>query len=277
MAAAFPSLEQLDELERHFYVEAFYCFGVGKEKKTYSQKAKLRILNELMQGLQANEYAVCRNSILLADLIKTVCEIKQNIALKRDTQEHKNLLKSLLNQCDDAFSDLYGLPDAFIHRVKGVRGAKKRYSQFLDKKYAIFKDILLKKTQKDGKFKNAKQAVEGVINDVELAFEMFDRQYATDKINEIKNKIKSEQEELKKFKKSKKMKFPEFAIKPASAEKRIIILNQKLEKWTNALDNHELYEKFPSIFLLKPEDFFDDILARHLRGDKAFCDQVIGS
>jgi len=272
VAVVFPSLEQLNELEHHLYAQAFSCFGVGNDKKSNSQKYKQHILNELIKGLQPEEYAVCSNSLLLAEIIKTINQIKKNVTLKKDVSENEKILKFMFHQYDQAFSELYGLPSAFINRVKGVRGAKKKYAKFLDQKYVIFRDTLIKKVEKEGKFKNVNQAVEGVIEDVEKAFAVFDCDYAIKEINKIKNKIKEEQNELKKFKNTKS---PVFAIKPVSTEKRIKKLKNSLKKWTIALSKNELYETFPTIFLLKPEEFFDDILERHLRKDKTFYNLVI--
>nr|WP_171502864.1 hypothetical protein [Acinetobacter haemolyticus] len=261
----------MNQLEQHLYAQAFYCFGIGVDQEIYTEIEKREILEKLSKGVQAVKYAICTDSILLAEIMNTLHQLQKNIENTTDSDQKVETLRLLFNQYNDAFSELNGLPRAFINRVKGVRGAKKRYAQVLDKKYAIFRSVLIKKVEKDGRFKNAKQAVDGVIEDVEQAFEVFDRGYATDKINEIKNKIKTKQEELKKFKKTKSS---DFAIKPVSAEKRITRLNQELEKWTTALHNDQLYEEFPKIFLLKPEDYLDQILARHLREQKAFCDQV---
>ncbi|OBY73811.1 MULTISPECIES: hypothetical protein [Acinetobacter] len=272
MDVGIPSKEELNQLERHLYAQAFYCFGVGADQEVYAEIEKREILEKLSEGVQAVKYAICTNSILLAEIMNTLHQLQENIDDTADLDQKVETLKLLFNKYSDTFSELYGLPSAFIDRVKGSRGANKRNRNYLNRKYEIFYKILGQEVAAQGKFKNAKQAVEHVINEVELAFKEFDYHYASERINEIKKKIEDERQALEKFKVSKS---PAFSIRPKSTTKRIEKLEEDLEKWSEALKKDELYSKFPSIFLLKPDDFIDDILARKLRKQEVLYAQVV--
>ncbi|MCU4379625.1 hypothetical protein [Acinetobacter haemolyticus] len=267
-----PSKEELNQLERHLYVQAFYCFGVGADQEIYTEIEKRETLEKLSKGVQAVKYAICTNSILLAVMMKTVHQLQEDIDNTIHSDQNVERLKLLFNQYSDAFRELYGLPSVFIERVKGTKGINKRKSNYLNRKYEIFYDILRQEVEVHGKFKNAKQAVEHVIDKVELAFKEFDNHYASERINEIKKKIEDEELALEKFQVSKS---PAFSIRPKSTKKRIEKLKTDLAKWSEALQNDKLYLEFPGIFLLKSDGYFDEILARNLRKQKMLYAQVI--
>lgn len=272
MDVLIPSKEELNQLEQHLYAQAFYCFGIGTDQENYTEIDKREILEKLSKGVQASKYAICTNSLLLAEIMNTLHQLQKKIDNTTDVDQKIETLKLLFNQYSGAFSELYGLPSVFIDRVKGTRGANKRKRNFLNRKYEIFYNILKQKVEVQGKFKNAKQAVEDVIEEVELAFKEFDDHYALERINEIKKKIEDEEHELKKYQVAKS---PAFPIRPASSKKRIEKLKTELAKWSQAVQNDELYLEFPGIFLLKPDGYFDEILARHLRKHEILYDQVV--
>jgi len=267
-----PSKEELNQLEKHLYAQAFYCFGVGTDQEIYTEIEKRETLEKLSKGVQAVKYAICTNSILLAEMMNTLHQLQENIDNATDSDQKVERLKLLFNQYSDAFSELYGLPSVFIERVKGTKGINKRKSDYLNRKYEIFYDILRQEVEVQGKFKNAKQAVEHVIDKVALAFKEFDYHYASERINEIKKKIEDEEQALKKFQESRS---PTFPIRPASSKKRIEKLKTELANWSQAVQNDELYLEFSSIFLLKSDGCFDEILARNLRKQKMLYAQVI--
>lgn len=267
-----PSKQQLNQLERHLYVQAFYCFGVGADQEIYTEIEKRETLEKLSKGVKAVKYAICTNSILLAEMMNTLHQLQENIDNATDSDQKVERLKLLFNQYSDAFSELYGLPSVFIERVKGTKGINKRKSNYLNRKYEIFYDILRQEVEVQGKFKNAKQAVEHVIDKVELAFNEFDYHYASERINEIKKKIEDEEQALKKFQESKS---PDFPIRPKSTKKRIEKLEVDLKKWSEALQKDKLYSEFSGIFLLKPMNFLDNILARNLRKQTILYNQVV--
>ncbi|WP_333669213.1 hypothetical protein [Acinetobacter guillouiae] len=271
MAVVIPSIEELNQLERHLYVQAFYCFGIGASQEIYTDVEKQSIQIKLSEGLQEREYAQCTSSILLAEILKTLENLKESIDQASDLKKKLSLLSSLFNQYDDAFEDLYGLPNAFIRRISGLRGVKKRNRKFLNRKYEIFYDILRRQVEQHGKFKNATQAVESVILEVKEAFQRFDHDYALEKVTEIKNSIKDEKQSLKKTNDK------DFPIKAASVEKRIKKLEKQKSDWLSAINQNTLYDCFPTIFLLNSENYPEEILARHLKvkADKDIYDQVV--
>ncbi|ENU31301.1 hypothetical protein L313_1577 [Acinetobacter haemolyticus CIP 64.3 = MTCC 9819] len=267
-----PGKEELNQLEQHLYAQAFYCFGVGADQEIYTEIEKRETLEKLSKGVQAVKYAICTNSILLAEMMNTVHQLQEDIDNTIHSDQNVERLKLLFNQYSDAFSELYGLPSVFIERVKGTKGINKRKSNYLNRKYKIFYDILRQEVEVQGKFKNAKQAVEHVIDEVELAFKEFDYHYASERINEIKKKIEGEEQALERLKVSKS---PAFAIRPKSTKKRIEKLKIDLAKWSEALRKDELYSEFSGIFLLKPINFLDKILARNLRKQEMLYAQVV--
>ncbi|MCT9977755.1 hypothetical protein M2R48_05390 [Acinetobacter sp. I-MWF] len=273
MDRVIPSIEELNQLERHLYVQAFYCFGVGVDQEIYTEIEKREILEKLSKGVEATKYAICTNSILLAEIMNTLHQLQENIDKTTDSDQEVGTLKLLLNQYSDAFSELYGLPSVFIERVKGIKGINKRKSNYLNRKYEIFYEILRQEVKVHGKFKNTKQAVEHVIDRVELAFKEFDDHYALERITEIKRKIEEEEQAIKKFQISKSPAFP--IRRPASSKKRVEMFKSDLHKWTKALKNKKLYSEFSGIFLLKSDDYLDEILARNLRKQKILHDQVV--
>ena len=267
-----PSKEELHQLERHLYAQAFHCFCVGADKEIYTDIEKREALEKLSKGVQAVKYAICTDSVLLAEMMNTLHQLQENIDNTIHSDQKVERLKLLFNQYSDAFTELYGLPSVFIERVKGTKGINKRKSNYLNRKYEIFYDILRQEVEAQGKFKNAKQAVEHVIDEVELAFKEFDNHYASERINEIKKKIEDEEQALKKFQESKPL---AFSIRPTSTKKRIEKLRTDLEKWSEALQKDELYLEFSGIFLLKPDEYLDVILARNLRKQEMLYAQVI--
>lgn len=168
MDVIIPSKEELNQLERHLYAQAFYCFGVGADQEIYTETEKRKTLEKLSKGVQADKYSICTNSILLAEMMNTLHQLQENIDNSTNSDQKVETLKLLSNQYSDAFSELYGLPSFLIDRVKGIRGANKRNNNYLNRKYEIFQNILRQKVEARGKFKNAKQAVEHVIEEVEL-------------------------------------------------------------------------------------------------------------
>jgi hypothetical protein len=207
----------------------------------------------------------------LAEIIKTLEELKECVDQTSDSNEKSVILNRLFNQYDDTFEYLNGLPEAFIRRVRGLRGVKKRNSKFLNRKYEVFYDILRCHVEQHGKFDNATQATKSVISEVIEAFQQFDHDYALEKVIEIENKIEDEKQILIK---SNNEKFP---IKAASVEKRIKKLEVQKFDWLTAIKENTLYECFPEIFLLNSENYPEEILARHLKvkADKAFYNQIV--
>ncbi|XZV33159.1 hypothetical protein ACT40Q_00380 [Acinetobacter baumannii] len=264
-----PSIEELNELEKHLYVQAFYCFGVGKAQEIYTELEKRNILNMLNEGSSESENTFCKSSILLAQIIKTLEELKGSIEKASDSCEKNNLLKMLFNQYEEAFEDLYGLPPAFIHRISGLRGNKNRNRKFLYRKYEIFYEILKQYAEKHGKFENATQAVKSVFSEVIEAFQQFDRNYALEKINELDNQINNEKRSLT------KPKSKEFPTKLVSTQKRIKKLEMEKINWRTTVEKNKLYEAFPTIFLLNSEDYLEEILARELKTNIDIYNQVI--
>ncbi|MDS7927967.1 hypothetical protein RMB13_00430 [Acinetobacter sp. V102_4] len=271
MAVVIPSIEELNELEQHLYAKAYYCFGVGANKEIYTEIEKQSILRKLRDRIQAKEGAACTSSILLAELIKTFEKLKESVEQASELKEKKEILSMVFNQYDDAFDDLYGLPEAFIRRVSGLRGVKKRNRKFLDRKYEVFYGILRQHVAQHGKFDNAAQAAKSVILEVTAAFQQFDREYALEKVAEIDEKIRDEKQNLKKPKSEK------FPIKPVSIEKRIKKLEKQKSDWLTAMEQKTLYKCFPTIFILNSENYPEEILARHLKvkANKTIYDQII--
>ncbi|MDS7927985.1 hypothetical protein RMB03_02830 [Acinetobacter sp. V91_7] len=271
MAVVIPSIEELNELEQHLYAQAYYCFGVGANKEIYTEIEKQSILRKLRDRIQAKEGAACTSSILLAELIKTFEKLKESVEQASELKEKKEILSMVFNQYDDAFDDLYGLPEAFIRRVSGLRGVKKRNRKFLDRKYEVFYGILRQYVEQHGKFDNAAQAAKSVILEVKAAFQQFDREYALEKVAEIDEKIRDEKQNLE------KPKSKEFPIKPVSIEKRIKKLEKQKSDWLTAMKQKTLYKYFPTIFILNSENYPEEILARHLKvkANKTIYDQII--
>lgn len=72
-----------------------------------------------------------------------------------------------------------------IHtRIRGVRGAHKRYSNVLYKKHQVIFDFMLNKAKEMGKWTNLNAAVDSVLPELDFVLKQFDKAWIATKIEE---------------------------------------------------------------------------------------------
>ncbi|MCG7220095.1 hypothetical protein [Acinetobacter sp. AG3] len=83
-----------------------------------------------------------------------------------------------------------------IHtRIRGVRGAQKRYQDVLYKKHQVIFDFMLNKAKEQGKWQNLNAAVDSVLSELDIVLKQFDKEWiATQLAEKTKNLVKLQQE-----------------------------------------------------------------------------------
>ena len=88
-----------------------------------------------------------------------------------------------------------------IHtRIRGVRGAHKRYSNVLYKKHQVIYDFMLNKAKEQGKWKNLNAAVDSVLPELDMVLKQFDKEWISIKLAEKTKELEKLKQEFEAYK-----------------------------------------------------------------------------
>lgn len=88
-----------------------------------------------------------------------------------------------------------------IHtRIRGVRGAHKRYSNVLYKKHQVIYDFMLNKAKEQGKWKNLNTAVDSVLPELDMVLKQFDKEWISIKLAEKTKEFEKLKQEFEAYK-----------------------------------------------------------------------------
>lgn len=88
-----------------------------------------------------------------------------------------------------------------IHtRIRGVRGANKRYKDGLYKKHQVIYDFMLNKAKTQGKWSNLNTAVDSVLPELDIVLKQFDKEWIAKRLAEKTEEMAKLQQEFEDFK-----------------------------------------------------------------------------
>lgn len=154
-------------------------------------------LEKIIQ-LMSNSYTVERFSSIyssddfLAVLLQTF-ELIENYSEISDKEIKRNYQEILHKYAQMNVDILYSKN---IHnRIRGMRGAHKRYSKNLYKKQKFIFEFMQQRAKEQGKWKNLNAAVEDVLPALDIALKQFDKDWISARlIEKLKEREKLEQE-----------------------------------------------------------------------------------
>lgn len=161
-----------DEFDKIFQIMR-YPYIVERFGTTYSSHDFLRVLSQVFDLL--NNY--------------------DGLSEKKIKIEYQKILnRYALMNVDILFSKK-------IHtRIRGVRGAHKRYSNVLYKKHQVIFDFMRNKAKVQGKWANLNAAVESVLPELDIELKKFDKEWILLKLAEKTKELDQIEQEFEKYK-----------------------------------------------------------------------------
>lgn len=239
------------------------------------------------KGVTASKVVVLINQAV--ELIENFNEL-DDYALQKG---HRHILETLIEiiTTESGQTIQYALIKQSVLRkkIEGYVKIKARYENKLYSKHKIFFDILRKRVEVQGKWKNPNRAVNDVYEEVIVKFEEMDRSFIAEKLIELESekdilseKIKIQQQVVENGdpQKSRRVQDPEDDLDRFYAKRRqkklakeLECINANISKYSQALKG-----KYPFISLGREILFNSDIelsLINCLRNEKELVKQII--
>lgn len=219
----------------------------------------------------------------LLNLIDQIGIVTTEISDYRQQHINKKYSEILNKYIDLVASDtgkVYAYNPSLKRRINGILNVRKRYTPLLNKKLEIFYSELTVYAQKNGRFKNASQAVHLILPTLQIKFREFDLQWVQSRLEVNKQKILDLTEARKNNKKKETCEgdyfdMP-FKIQDRTYLNQIKELENENKKWEQFLQHPERH--FPQQKQLPFNTAYcDEVLVSHLRRCPDLVREVIKS
>ena len=139
------------------------------------------------------------NSHDFLELANNVNALKQNLdELTKAEIERK--FKQMLNKLVDM--EMKAVTGDIYYRLKGLRGVRERYNDYLYPKQQKIFEFMLEKATNQGRWKNLNQAVESVLPELDRVLKDFDKAWINQKLEEKTQLLKQTVKEFEEYKKN---------------------------------------------------------------------------
>ncbi|MFR9680222.1 MULTISPECIES: hypothetical protein [unclassified Acinetobacter] len=167
-------------------------------RRNFKRKELQRIVDLMEQPISVQRNGKTYSSHDFLEVLTLIFELIEQFDELSD-KEVKKAYKEIISQYAEMDIDI--LFSKKIHtRIRGVRGANKRYQKNLYKKHQVIFDFMLNKAQAQGKWDNLNTAVDSVLPELDLVLKQFDKKWIETQLEEKKKILEELQQELKQFK-----------------------------------------------------------------------------
>jgi hypothetical protein len=173
---------------------------------------------------------------------------------------------------------VYTYNPSLKRRINGILNIRKRYAPLLHKKLEIFYSELTGYAQKNGRFKNASQAVQLILPTLQIKFREFDLQWVQSRLETNKQKILDLTEARKNNENKETCEDDDFGVSFKIQDRtylnQIRELQNENKKWEQFLQHPERY--FPQQKQLPFNTAYcDEVLVNHLRRRPDLLKEII--
>ncbi|MCJ8161976.1 hypothetical protein [Acinetobacter zhairhuonensis] len=125
----------------------------------------------------------------LLNLISVEIAGLNNYRQQQINERYSEILNRYIDLVLDESGSIYVYNQGLRRRINGILNVRKRYALLLNKKLEIFYSELRAYVQRNGKFKNASQAVQLILPTLQIKFREFDLQWVRNKVAENQKRI----------------------------------------------------------------------------------------
>jgi hypothetical protein len=167
-------------------------------RRNFNEEELQRIVELMEQPISVKRNGKMYSSHDFLEVLRLILELIEQFDELSD-KEIKKAYKEIINQYAEMDVDI--LFSKKIHtRIRGVRGANKRYQKNLYKKHQVIFDFMLNKAQTQGKWDNLNTAVDSVLPELDLVLKQFDKKWIEIQLEEKMKLLAELQRELEKYK-----------------------------------------------------------------------------
>lgn len=241
-----------------------------------------QLLIELMavhSQMQLSEAMYSVQDLLnLLDQISTVTAGISDYRQQQINEQYSEILNKYIDLVVEDTGKVYAYNPSLKRRINGILNVRKRYVPLLNKKLEIFYSELTVYAQKNGRFKNASQAVQLILPTLQIKFREFDLQWVQSRLEANKQKILDLTEARKNNEKNENCEGDDFdvsfKIQDRTYLNQIRELQNENKKWEQFLQHPERY--FPQQKQLPFNTAYcDEVLVNHLRKHQDLMVKII--
>ncbi|ENW21881.1 hypothetical protein GPS63_08925 [Acinetobacter haemolyticus] len=247
-------------------------------RRNFNEEESQRIVELMEQPISVKRNGKMYSSHDFLEVLRLILELIEQFDELSD-KEIKKAYKEIISQYAEMDVDI--LFSKKIHtRIRGVRGANKRYQKSLYKKHQVIFDFMLNKAQTQGKWDNLNTAVDSVLPELDLVLKQFDKKWIETQLEEKMKLLAELQREFEKYKVNPPSnKIGSGIIITATREQTFINKIRELQVTCRELQN-ALQMDDPSILLKKKLPFNTayqpEVIKNLLRRHEDLLSQIIG-
>ncbi|WP_374974247.1 hypothetical protein [Acinetobacter venetianus] len=167
-------------------------------RRNFNEEELQRIVELMEQPISVKRNGKMYSSHDFLEVLTLIFELIEYFDELSD-KEIKKAYKEIISQYAEMDVDI--LFSKKIHtRIRGVRGANKRYQKNLYKKHQVIFDFMLNKAQTQGKWDNLNTAVDSVLPELDLVLKQFDKKWIETQLEEKMKLLAELQREFEKYK-----------------------------------------------------------------------------
>ena len=242
------------------------------DPKTEFDASERKLLVELMVECQQMQFLgemyTVQDLLNLLDQMSTVTTGISDYRQQQVNEKYSEILNKYIELVEDESGKVYTYNPSLKRRINGILNVRKRYAPLLHKKLEIFYSELTSYAQKNGRFKNASQAVQLILPTLQIKFRSFDLQWVQSRLEANKQKILDLTEAKKNNEKKEICEDGDFdvsfKIQDRTYLNQIRELQNENKKWQQFLQYPDRY--FPQQKQLPFNTAYcDEVLVNHLR------------
>lgn len=241
---------------------------IKDEFEESEQQVFIGLMVELSQMQFYGEMYTVQDLLNLIDQISTVTTEISDYRQQQLNEKYSEILNKYIDLVASDTGKVYAYNPSLKRRINGILNVRKRYAPLLNKKLEIFYSELIVYVQKNGRFKNASQAVHLILPTLQIKFREFDVQWVQSRLEVNKQKILDLTDAIKNNEKKEICEDDDFDI-PFKIQDRTYLnqikeLQNENKKWEQFLQHPERY--FPQQKQLPFNTAYcDEVLVSHLR------------
>ena len=167
-------------------------------QRNFKEEELQQIVELMEQSIIVKRYNKTYSSHDFLEVLSLIFELIEQFDELSD-KEIKKAYKEIINLYAEIDIDIL-FSNKINTRIRGARGAKKRYQKNLYKKHQVIFDFMLNKAQVQGKWNNLNAAVESILPELDSVLKQFDKEWITTQLEEKKKILEELQQEFKQFK-----------------------------------------------------------------------------
>ena len=241
---------------------------IKDEFEESEQQTFIGLMVELSQMQSYGAMYTVHDLLNLIDQISIVTTEISDYRQRHINEKYSEILNKYIDLVASDTGKVYAYNPSLKRRINGILNVRKRYTPLLNKKLEIFYSELTVYAQKNGRFKNASQAVHLILPTLQIKFREFDVQWVQSRLEVNKQKILDLTDAIKNNEKKEICEDDDFDI-PFKIQDRTY-LNQ-IKELQNANKKWEQFLQHPERHFPQQKQFpfntayCDEVLVSHLR------------